>query len=170
MIKILLIEDEPFWAKEISDSFEKEKFIVTHSDSIQKAVNYIEQQNEFDIVLLDLCLPDSPEPFKTMDTIVPLIPYTPVIIITSMGNNEKICEKAYSLDVEEFLSKSEIQQNSLISLVNSAIKRHKVKIDLEMKKSMHGIISSLEALQGKLLNTERMLIDLSLDMAKNSKE
>lgn len=163
MIKILLIEDEPFWAKEIEESFEKEQFVVTHLDSVQKAVNYIEQQNEFDIVLLDLCLPDSSNPYLTMETIIPLAPYSPIIIITSMGEDQELCEKAYSLNVQEFLSKSDIQQNSLISLVNSAIKRHKVKIELEMKKSVHGIISSLELLQSKLLNTEKMLIDLSLN-------
>jgi len=162
MIKVLLIEDEPFWAKETTESFSNEQFTIVHLDLVQKVVDYIEQKNEFDIVLLDLCLPDSLNPYTTMETIIPLIPYSPIIIMTSLGDSSEICEKAYSLNVEEFLSKSDIQQNSLISLVNSAIKRHKAKIELEMKKSVRGIISSLEVLQVKLLNTEKMLIDLSL--------
>jgi DNA-binding response OmpR family regulator len=82
MINILLIEDDPFWAKEISGSFDKEKFKVVHFDKIKNSINYINNNNDFNIILLDLCLPDSPDPFSTLNSVVPLSPNE---VITTTG-------------------------------------------------------------------------------------
>lgn len=170
MIKILHIEDDPFWIEETKKSFDKERFTLINFTSIREALDYIKDNDKFDLILLDLCLPDSNDPFKTLDTILPLVPYTPVIIMTSLGDDEQIAEKAYSLNAEELLAKSAINQDTLIKLVTIAIKRHKIKVGVEIKKSMNEMMEYLEKIKEKLLDTEKTLISYVANIKKEKND
>ena len=55
--RIILVEDEPSIAETIAYALKKEDFLVTHAGSIAESRNQFSQQ-EFDLVLLDIGLPD----------------------------------------------------------------------------------------------------------------
>jgi two-component system cell cycle response regulator len=122
--KILLVEDnedhvyifKTFLASDKSISFEP---VV--AASLDEAINLI-RDNHFDLVLLDLMLPDS----KGINTIISLhcqFPEIPVVVITSLNDSE-LGIKAAQLGAQDYLIKGEINSDLLRRAVLFALVRH----------------------------------------------
>jgi two-component system cell cycle response regulator len=122
--KILLVEDnedhvyifKTFLASDKSISFEP---VV--AASLDEAINLI-RDNHFDLVLLDLMLPDS----KGINTFISLhcqFPEIPVVVITSLNDSE-LGIKAAQLGAQDYLIKGEINSDLLRRAVLFALVRH----------------------------------------------
>src|SRR4051812_23643756 len=102
-IKILLTEDNPGDARLISiylKEFLGDSYTIISSDSLSKSIALL-STDVFDIIILDLSLPDSSglDTFKRMYEHAPEIP---IILLTGM-DDEDIGINAVKLGAQDFL-------------------------------------------------------------------
>ena len=88
-IAILLIEDDLAEArliKEILQNFELHQFVLTHVQRLQAGLNQLRQQ-QFDLVLLDLTLPDS-QGLSSIELLVQNFSHLPIVVLTNTNDNQ----------------------------------------------------------------------------------
>ena len=153
-IKILLIEDD------IEDAFLITKNIgckgeckLIHSETLEEGVTQAQDGN-FDVVLLDLNLPDSGGE-NSIKTIKELLPNTPIIILTG-SNDEETALKSLENGASDYLSKGEINKNNLKRIILYSIERNK------LNKSIQEREEKLKVLYKELEHKNKLLLDLAI--------
>ncbi len=87
-IKVLLIEDnlaEARLLKEILKGNEKKEFHLVNVSRLSEAISLLQQTN-FDVILLDLTLPDS----QGLQSLAPLLikaPKLPIVVLTNTNDD-----------------------------------------------------------------------------------
>ena len=90
------------------------------------------EKNKYDVVILDLNLPDSD--FKNTVEIIPTISYKlPVVIMTS-ANDELLALKTMNMGGQDYLVKGKLDRTLLIRSVLYAIERHQLREQLQLEK------------------------------------
>jgi signal transduction histidine kinase len=122
-ISILLVEDEAEYAELLIDMLNTSsdaQFIPTHVTNLTAAVQRL-AENMYDIVLLDLHLPDSDgdEGFTRLSQKAPQVP---IIIITSHDDRE-FAESAVRMGVQDYLLKGKVNRGHLTRAIFYAIER-----------------------------------------------
>jgi two-component system, cell cycle sensor histidine kinase and response regulator CckA len=113
-IKILLVEDNPgdvlLLQETLSDitHFELE---LAHVDRLAKALDRL-QSETFDVVLLDLLLPDS-EGLETFIQIYDWVPLTPIVVLTGMAD-ETLALRAMQAGAQDYLVKGHMSGSELL--------------------------------------------------------
>ncbi len=127
---ILLIEDNPgdvnlvkIYLKDSSIKHE-----LHHADSFFDGVDTAKNQ-EIDLVLLDLSLPDSTG-FKTLSNFLEKCPGLPVIVLTGI-NNEIVGNQAVKAGAQDFLVKGQFDGKLLGRAIRYAMQRYKTQLKLE---------------------------------------
>jgi two-component system, cell cycle response regulator len=123
-IKVLAIEDDLEYASllhvvicEVNPNL----FDLTHVDNLSEALSILTQHN-FDIVLLDLFLPDS----MGLDTFFKIHSNhqdTPLVIITGL-NDKSVAVRAVREGAQDYLIKDELNVNLLVRILLYALERH----------------------------------------------
>ena len=126
-IKLLLIEDNKADCELIKiklDTSKIIKFKITYTERLISGLKLLETE-KFDIILLDLGLPDSIglESFKSILTEHPAIP---IIVLTGLAN-EKIGIEAIKYGAQDYLVKGEFTGKLLARAIQYAIERKKVE-------------------------------------------
>jgi len=88
--RILLIEDNPADRRLIQEGLAEDRerqCMVTVAGNLAEAVDYLRQPAAFDLVLLDLNLPDS-QGMETIDRVRVHANGLPVVVLTGMGDEE----------------------------------------------------------------------------------
>lgn len=137
--KILLVEDNPGDVKLMEHllknaSFRHDLYI---SDSLYGAFEKL-RANPFDLVLLDLSLPDSTG-FKTLTTLIDTFPKIPVVVLTGV-NNEIVGSQSVKAGAQDFLVKGQFDNKILGRAIRYAIQRHQV--NLKLKESAKALVIS----------------------------
>ncbi len=118
--KVLLIDDEPILLVTVSDALAKAGYTVEMAENGRKGLMMF-QEGSFDIVLLDMVMPDI-SGMDILREIKGLYPQTIVVMITAHGTIEKAVE-AMKLGVHDFIAKpfslDELILNSKISALFS---------------------------------------------------
>lgn len=86
-IKILLVEDNPGDARLLQIALDEagtNQFALTHAKRHDEALRYLEDEG-FDVVLLDLSLPDS-QGLDTFTSTRAKAPEVPIIMLTGLDN------------------------------------------------------------------------------------
>ena len=128
---ILLIEDNPGDVAILKDALETEKlcqFTMSQVDTLAKGMEELSRRR-FDLVLLDLDLPDS-HGKQTYEKILPHVPKVPVVILTG-AENEEMAIEAVSLGVQDYLVKGSITSGALCRSFRYAIQRKRLEAALE---------------------------------------
>ena len=121
-IRALLVEDSRIVARFLTESLELEEesnIEVVHSESMADAATVLKRQ-KFDVVLLDLSLPDS----AGMETIVrarALSPHTPIVVLSS-ADDEAIRTEAVRQGAEAYLVKGDASGGMIMQAIRQAIK------------------------------------------------
>ncbi|WIF95364.1 GGDEF domain-containing response regulator [Caminicella sporogenes] len=134
-IKILLIEDSNFDARIISDmltnieskDFIKTQFKISWVKNLSQALDILEK-NYFDIILLDLTLPDSMG-IDTLKKVNTEFPEVPIIVMTSL-NDHIIAINAVKSGAQDYLIKGQFNTNLLLRAIYYSIERHKMLVAL----------------------------------------
>ena len=124
-IKILLIEDDLAEARllqEILKSFELTRFVLTHVQRLQEAINRLKQE-QFDVILLDLTLPDS-QGLASVKLLVKSCPNLPIVVLTNT-NDDKLAIEAVRQGAQDYLVKRKINVDVLVRSIQYAIERQK---------------------------------------------
>jgi CheY-like chemotaxis protein len=102
---VLVADDEPHIGRIIKMKLEQGPFLVTLAYDGQEAIDLLETQSDFDIVLLDLMMPM----LSGLDVLARIrssekLKHLPCIILTAAGQ-EAQHQKAMELGATEFLTK-----------------------------------------------------------------
>ncbi|NJQ97422.1 MAG: response regulator [Hydrococcus sp. CSU_1_8] len=122
-IKILLVEDNPgdvLLLKEFLRDVNSTQFELTPVECLKEALQFLDEQR-FDIVLLDLSLPDSQglETFVEIDRNAPLIP---IVVLTGL-DDETVAIRAMQEGAQDYLVKGQVDGNLLGRAIRYAIER-----------------------------------------------
>ncbi|MEJ2568466.1 MAG: response regulator, partial [candidate division WOR-3 bacterium] len=88
-------------------------------------------EHKFDLILLDLNLPDSKE-LATLDSVRKSAHNVPVVVITALSD-EGLALEAMKRGAEGFLVKGQMGVNALLQAIFFAVERHQILIRLEEK-------------------------------------
>ncbi len=143
-IKILLIEDNPADARLITEMIwdtDAHTFEVKQVDRLSAGLELLSGE-EFDVILLDLSLPDS-RGMNTFDKIETGFTDIPVVILTGL-KDEDLAVTAVSKGAQDYLVKGEVNSTLLRRSIHYAIERKKLMVELkkahEKVKILSGII------------------------------
>jgi DNA-binding NarL/FixJ family response regulator len=131
LIKILLIEDNPGDARIIQEMLketENIQFNVKHASRLDDGLKYVLMES-FDIVLLDLCLPDS-KGIDTFNIMIYNAPDLPIIVITGL-KDDIFAVNAVRRGAQDYLVKGEVNSNILVNSIKYAIERKRIEKELD---------------------------------------
>jgi PAS domain S-box-containing protein len=108
LIKVLLVEDSPSDAQllcELLQDYPPQKFAIERAEQLEEAIRLV-AETTFDVVLLDLTLPDS----AGLDTCTRMrraAPQVPIVVLTGV-DDETIALEAMQQGVKDYLVKGQI--------------------------------------------------------------
>ena len=126
-IKVLMIEDNKGDYEIILKLLEKSEnteFELIHSPRLSSGVELLEN-NSFDVILLDLGLPDS-DGLESFNVILKKHPEIPTIILTGLANEETGIQ-AIKYGAQDYLVKGEFNGKLLVRAIQYAIERKKLE-------------------------------------------
>lgn len=126
LLHILLVEDDPLAAKLVRLILSKGRGLearTTHVTTMASAKSELEQHG-FDVILLDLNLPDSTTE-ETLNHCVELAEYHPVIVLTG-NDSEEVGVRAVQLGAQDYLVKGEYNDRILLRALRYARERHRM--------------------------------------------
>ncbi len=123
-ITILLVEDS------LADACYVEKLLartgeVVHAETLTEA--RVALSAEYDVVLLDLNLPDT-KGLDTFQRMIDLASHLPIVILTGF-DDEETSVKAVQLGAQDYILKDEVNRHSLLRTIRYAIERKKAEQD-----------------------------------------
>ena len=135
-IDILLVEDNPgdqiLITKYLSQS-QSPQFMVVASSSLSEAYAQIKAK-DFDMILLDLSLPDS-HGFETFTQVQSNYPHLPIIILTGLDNQD-VAGQAVGAGAQDYLVKNEYLQFILTRSILYGIERkNRLNKEIELAKA-----------------------------------
>lgn len=122
-IEIILIEDNKGDARLIEiylHQLADKKFDITHASRLSEGFDLL-RQKYFDIILLDLSLPDC-SGLDTFKKVHHHFPDVPVVVLTGL-EDEEIGINAVKLGAQDFLTKKQLESNLLGRSIRYAIER-----------------------------------------------
>jgi signal transduction histidine kinase len=124
-IKVLLVEDDLGDADllcELLELADSTHFQVTHSRRLSEAIAFLSQAS-FDVVLLDLSLPDS-HGLTTVNQVYAQLPTIPIVILSGL-EDESLAIEAVQKGAQDYLVKGQVESDLLVRAIHHAIERAK---------------------------------------------
>lgn len=122
-LRILLVEDNPGDARLVREALAESnvlRFELIHVDRLSGALEHL-QMGSFDLVLLDLGLPDSTGLTALIRAQI-ASPTVPIIVLTGT-NNEELGMSAVRMGAQDYLVKGTVESNLLVRSMYYAIER-----------------------------------------------
>ena len=140
IIRVLAIEDNAADAvltqEKVAEAqrvgWDLPRFVIEHVDRLGDALARLENE-EFDVVLSDLDLPDS-QADETVATLRDHIPQMPLVVLTGR-EDETLAHKSVRAGVQDYLYKQETTGSLLARAIMYAIERQSVQDTLERRVS-----------------------------------
>lgn len=153
-LNLLVVEDNPGdfvlieeYLAEISENAE-----IQHAKTYAEAKTALQQNADFDAILLDLTLPD--ESGETLvKKVVKQSGHTPVIVLTGYENQE-FGLKTLSMGVTDYVLKDEITPFILGKVIAYGMERNKIQLSLQKSERKYRDIFNLSPQPMFLIDTE----------------
>ena len=132
-LSVLLIEDQPVEVELINEMLEQVEWVdyqIEHFDRLGAGLKRA-QDGDHDVLLLDLCLPDSAG-IETVERARAEAPDIPTILMTNM-DDEALAVRAVREGAQDYLIKRKVDANLLSRAIHYAIERHRA--DEALRKS-----------------------------------
>lgn len=128
VVTVLLVEDnsgdfhfiENLLAESKSDLSPSNKFHLTRAIRLSDALEKV-KQNDFDLVILDLSLPDAVG-LEALQRLRAEVPYVPIIVLTG-NTNDEVALASLRAGAQDFLVKSELDRDVLTRTIRYASER-----------------------------------------------
>lgn len=129
-VKILLVEDNEGDAYFIQESLHENYCpdCIQITASLKDAITCLEQ-SRYDVILLDLSLPDSENNSNTIEKMVSHAPGLPIIILTGYSD-QNFAINSLKLGVQEYLLKDEINATVLLKSIDYSIERNRISLSV----------------------------------------
>lgn len=131
MNAVLLVEDDPMSANLIRSLLQRpgtSEFDIQVADRLETARQRL-QADPFDIILLDLSLPDS-QGLETVHAVRAMAPRTPIIVLTNI-NDDKVALQAIEARAQDYLVKAQVNGLLLNRVLRHTIGRQQLISELE---------------------------------------
>ncbi|MBX3053532.1 MAG: diguanylate cyclase, partial [Caldilineaceae bacterium] len=122
-IRLLLIEDNPGDQRLLHEHLQAVKnyrFSIASAGSLDEALGLLDQ-NPFDLILLDLTLPDS-QGIATLTKVMSREHPLPVVVLTGISN-ETTAMEAVRVGAQDYLVKSQVTRQALLKSILYALER-----------------------------------------------
>jgi len=125
-IKVLLVEDNPGDARLLEEDLRDvpgQEFELTHVERLEEASERLREE-EYDVVLLDLSLPDS----SGLDTVKRTFneaPTMPIVVLTGL-DDESLGLSAVREGAQDYLVKGQTQGRLLVRAIHYALERERL--------------------------------------------
>lgn len=129
-VQVLLIEDNLGDAKFINEMINESRdfhFRLDHAFRLSSGLEFI-QKKKYDVILLDLGLPDS-FGLETLQEVHSAAERIPIVIMTGL-DDEELGLKAVQLGAQDYIVKLQIDTNLLVRSIRYAIERKKISQNL----------------------------------------
>ncbi|MDY6939140.1 MAG: hybrid sensor histidine kinase/response regulator [Cyanobacteriota bacterium] len=129
-VKILLIEDNLAEARlldEVLKGFKLDRFRLTWVKRLQEALARLREEH-FDIILLDLTLPDS-QGLASLPLLMQQAPTLPIVVLTNT-NDDALAIEAVRYGAQDFLVKRFVNVDVLVRSLQYAIERKRAAVAL----------------------------------------
>ncbi|MCL5280948.1 MAG: response regulator [Planctomycetes bacterium] len=163
-IRVLLVEDSPSDAQllcELLRDYPPQRFAIERAERLEEAIQLVAERT-FDVVLLDLTLPDS----AGLDTCVRMrraAPHLPIVVLTGV-DDETVALEAMQQGVEDYLVKGEIVHGGTIGRATRyAVERRQAQEALrELNLTLESRVAQRTAqLQHRTRQLQRLTLELS---------
>ena len=131
IIKVLYVEDEMDHAiliRELIEEIKNVHYELTHVQNLNETLLELDNNN-YDIILLDLSLPDE-QGVDTVARVCEQAPDIPVVVMSGT-DDETMAIKALQKGAQEYLVKGKVQSHALSRILRYAIMRHKGRVELQ---------------------------------------
>jgi PAS domain S-box-containing protein len=129
-IEVLLVEDSPSDAQllcELLQGYPPQMFAIERAERLEEAIGLVAERT-FDVVLLDLTLPDS----TGLDTCARMrraAPHVPIVVLTGV-DDETMALEAMRQGVEDYLVKGQIHGGTVGRATRYAVERSRSELAL----------------------------------------
>ena len=126
IIRTLLVEDNPGDARLVKEALmdaQDAQFELTHFDRLRPALEELKKR-DFDIILLDLSLPDETG-LKTLYRTHLEVPNIPIVVLTGLADHE-LALKALQEGAQDYLVKGQVESDLLSRSIRYAIERAQI--------------------------------------------
>ena len=126
-LRILLVEDNPNDADLLRETLSllEEQLEITHVERLQQVAEYLKQGRQFEVVLLDLGLPDSTG-IATLEQANRAAGHLPIIVLTGLAD-EAVGIEAVRKGAQDYLVKGQTQPRMLIRAIHHAVERKRME-------------------------------------------
>ena len=149
-IKILLIEDNPDTKLLLQDELLSDNGNIEYSlqcvERLSMGIEYINNNEGLDVILLDLLLPDS-QGMDTLSRIQSVTQDIPVIVLSN-HDDESFAVKTVQMGAQDYLVKERVDRNVLARAIRYAIERHQMIKKLEQAQGELQEIARYDSLTG----------------------
>jgi diguanylate cyclase (GGDEF)-like protein len=149
-IKILLIEDNPDTKLLLQDELLSDNGNIEYSlqcvERLSMGIEYINNNEGLDVILLDLLLPDS-QGMDTLSRIQSVTQDIPVIVLSN-HDDESFAVKTVQMGAQDYLVKERVDRNVLARAIRYAIERHQMIMKLEQAQGELQKIARYDSLTG----------------------
>ncbi|MBN1478960.1 sigma-54-dependent Fis family transcriptional regulator [candidate division KSB1 bacterium] len=164
--KLLLVDDDPFFRDGFKDILQDEGYSIAEAEDGKIALDMLEKNSRFDLLLLDLNLPRV-SGMEVLKTVADLHPELPVLIISGAGTIPLAVE-ATKMGAYDFIEKDDDPRKTIIKVRNaiekSQLLRQRNRLVAEQKEH-YKMIGSSPAMQAVFFlidraagNTSKVLI------------
>jgi diguanylate cyclase (GGDEF)-like protein len=133
-VRVLLVEDNVDDAVSVRRTLGRARqplFEVVHVESLREALARLES-DPFDIVLLDLSLPDSCGLHTLSSFFQASLPRRPPIIVLTGDDDERLAVSILQAGAQEYLVKGDLGSRTLVRTLLGAIERHRMAQELQL--------------------------------------
>jgi PAS domain S-box-containing protein len=140
-IRILLIEDNPGDArliKELLTAKGSTSFVLVHADQLSTGLARL-AHSDFDVVLLDLSLPDS-QGLDGLNKIYAQAPEVPVVVLSGLSD-EAVAIQAVQEGAQDYLVKGKVDSDLLVRSLHHAIDRQYLQAALSESEARYRLLA-----------------------------
>jgi DNA-binding Lrp family transcriptional regulator/CheY-like chemotaxis protein len=119
--------------EELLKSSEEFKFELESKPRLSESIDLL-RAKEFDIILLDLTLPDSNRE-STLDTVLSITKDIPIVILTGLDDKDSAL-LSLQKGAQDYIIKNDLNGPGLIRAILYAIERHKIEIEKGKDKTL----------------------------------
>ncbi len=158
-MNILLIEDNLSIIKGLAYSFEKNKYNLIFKTNVKEAREYLKENNQIDLIILDITLPDG-NGFELFSKVIKYLKI-PTIFLTANDEEDSIVRGLES-GAEDYLTKP-FSTKELLARINKIFLRNKKQSLIKVKDitfDMDKLILSRDNVSIELTPLELKLVNL----------
>lgn len=168
-VRVLLVDDEPDFARIFQISLRADKrtsFVIETANTLESALKLL-QEKTFQLILLDLGLPDS-RGLGTFEKIVAAHPEVACVILSGT-DDEALSLEAVKKGAQDYVVKGEVRGEMLARILSYALERHRQKQKIEELNEHLEKLSFLDPLT-QLLNRRGLQRTLSRELEISGRE